>query len=133
MEIIFAPKTKLITMKKFSLLFSLFSITYGGFSQDVQDYDISFDAATAKIVLPAAIKPLDESVKFYVQYPENLSYYKGTREIVNIRDITYSIKLDAKRTKKAEEADYVFRFSSPGIKISPAQPEYVSFERAATY
>lgn len=120
-------------MKKLFLLCSFYSFFNESFSQDAQDYEISFDAASAKIHVPPAIKPLDESIKFHVLYPENLSYYKGTREIVNIRDITYSIKLDAKRTKKAEEANYIFRFSSPGIKISPAQPEYVSFERAATY
>jgi hypothetical protein len=118
-------------MKKITFLIALLSITFGAFSQD--DYDISFDAAVAKIVLPAAIKPLDESVKYYVELQENLTYYKGNRAMLFLRNPAYTLKLDAKKVKTAEEADYVFRFSSPGIKTFTGQTGYVSFERAATY
>jgi hypothetical protein len=120
-------------MRKTGVLAILLLNVYGATAQqEPVDYDISFDHASAKVSLPPAVKPLDESVKYFMQYPENLSYYSSSRTIAYLYDISYGLKIDAKRAKKAEDADYVFRISSPGIKIASSAPQYVAVARRAT-
>src|SRR5215217_4794521 len=120
-------------MRKTAMIAILLLNVYYASAQEPVDYDIIFDRASAKVYLPPAIKPLNESVKYFVQYPENLSYHNSLRTVQYIYDISYGLKIDAKRAKKTEDADYVFRISSPGMKIAPSHPEYITASRKATF
>jgi len=120
-------------MRKTPLLFALLATSVLASGQDAADYDITFDKASAKIFLPAAVKHLDEKTRFFVEYPNDLTYLKGAREITTAHELTYGMKFDAKRARKAEEADYVFRISTPGIRVATAEPEYFTENRKATY
>jgi hypothetical protein len=107
-------------------------ITMYATAQQRDEYFNTFVRTSAKIKLAPAVKLLPESSKYFVQYPEKLIYHNSQKDVVFINDFSFSVKLDAKRTRKAEEADYVFRLSSPGITVSPAQPEYFTESRSAT-
>lgn len=119
-------------MKKTGLLTVLLINVCAAIAQDPVDYDITFDRASARVSLPPAVKPLDESVKYFMQYPENLSFHSSTRTISSLNDISFGLKIDAKRAKKAEDADYIFRITSSGMKITPGGPQYVAVARPAT-
>ena len=121
-------------MRKAIRLLALSAICYTAVAQEKSEYKITFDKVTTKVVLPPAIRELDKSVKYYVEYPEQLSYFKVQRgnEIWGINNI-WGIDIGAKRAKKAEEADYIFRITTPGLKFSPANPEYFAENRRASY
>lgn len=123
-------------MRKTLLSLALAIVAFSASSQknDKDDYKISIDYVQAKMVMPAAVKRLEETDKIFIEYPPALTYHKGASgsEIWGINNIE-RLDIKAKRVKKAEDASYTFRVTSPGMKISPAVPEFYSEDRPASY
>ena len=123
-------------MRKTILSLALAIVAFSANSQktDKDDYKISIDYVHAKMAMPAAIKRLEESDKIFVEYPPVFTYYKGapSMDLIGYRNIE-RLDIKAKRVKKVEEANYTFRITTPGMKITPAAPEFYSEDRPAAY
>ena len=85
-------------MKKIIGLFSFVLLTITSHSQE---YDITFESVRSKVVLSPAIRSFDESVKYFVEYPQELTYHKVKRgnEIWGINNLG-GVEIDAKKAKK---------------------------------
>lgn len=122
-----------IAMNKFLLsIFSLvFSLTIT--AQTPEDFPTIFDKTSSKVILPPAIKMLEESKKLMVQQPEKLKYLNGPGEAQGIAPAFARIKLEPKTVRKAADADYILRISTPGLSYTNSAPVYISENRPATY
>ena len=123
----------LIAMKKIFLSIFLVSITMSIAAQTPEDFPTSFDKASYKVVLPPAIRMLEENKKLMIQQPEKLKYLNGPGEAQGIAPAFGRIKLEPKTVRKAADADYIFRISTPGLSYSNSAPVYIAENRPATY
>jgi len=114
-------------MKKMVNTLVLVTAVVSAIAQTPEDYPTSFDKASGKIYLPAAIRLLEDGKKMVIQMPEKQKYNAG-HEVPG-----FSLKLGPKEILKASGADYVFRVSSPGLNYTPATPVYIAENRTATY
>lgn len=102
-------------------------------AQSPEDFPTTFDNTSGKLILPPAIRLLEENKKLYLKYPEQLKYHTGSYEISGLSYALPKMKLDPKTARKESEADYILRISSPGISYTNSAPVYISETRPATY
>lgn len=96
-------------------------------AQTPEDFPTTFDKASGKIYLPAAVRLLEDGKKMYIKLPEKLKYNRD-HELSRI-----VLKLEPKEIIKESSADYIFRVNSPGLNHTLATPVYISENRPATY
>jgi len=94
-------------MKKFFLSLFLAAITLTIAAQTPEDFPNIFDKASSKVILPPAIRLLEENKKLMLQQPEKLKYLNGPGEAQGIAPAIGRIKLEPKTVHKQAHPDYI--------------------------
>lgn len=120
-------------MNKFllSILGTVLTLTIT--AQTPEDFPTNFEKASAEVVLPPAIRLLEENKKLMVDLPEKLKYNTGAYEVPGLSTAFARLKLEPKTVRKEADADYIIRVSSPGLSYTNSAPVYINETRPATY
>lgn len=108
-------------MKKTTFLILSLLLSIISFAQKDEDIQTSVDWVTTKAKIPA-VKELNKDTKYFVVLPSKLSYFTSQFQIMSIENLFF--KIPAKRARKQEDADYVFKVSTSGIKVTPTNTVY---------